>query len=69
MSFMPFIHHLIYILLNLTYIRWSAGSVTADYKLKTSVEDVRGRFIFEPGETADFQVKKNLSVIAFGSCR
>ena len=38
-------------------------------ELDLSAGDEGNGFIFERGITADFQAKKNLSIIAFGSCR
>ena len=61
--------YFIYILITLDHFGCTAGSLYFDSKITTSGVVDGENFSFKPGVTADFEAKKDLSVIAFGSCR
>ena len=61
--------YFICILITLDYFACTAGPSYYDSKITTSGVGDSDNFIFNPGVTADFEAKKDLSVIAFGSCR
>ena len=66
---MFYVNYFAFILMNLSYLGWTIESSAFTTEVRAPGDIDGHNFIYETGASADFQANRNVSVIAFGSCR